>query len=146
MCSSDLLYVGGMFVNAGAIRVNHIAKWDGVNWSALGSGTDGEVDALTASGGSLFVGGNFARTGQSLSAYFGIWHPPPLQASANLLANNTIVISWNSQPGQTYQMLSTTDLSQPFTALGGLITSAGTTTSYTNSAAGGNARFFQIAQ
>ncbi|MCB9163613.1 MAG: hypothetical protein H6592_04115 [Flavobacteriales bacterium] len=36
------IYVGGTFTTAGSITVNHIAKWDGANWSALGSGLNGQ--------------------------------------------------------------------------------------------------------
>ena len=32
------VYVGGVFTTAGGVPVNGIAKWDGSNWSALGSG------------------------------------------------------------------------------------------------------------
>jgi hypothetical protein len=148
------LYVGGMFANAAGIRANHIAKWDGANWSLLGSGagpSNSEVDALAASGGALYVGGTFTSAGQTPSSYFGIWHPPgsapvSLEAPVFSQATATIVINWNSQPGQTYQVLSTTNLSQPFAALGGLIPAGGATTSYTNSTTGENGRFFRIKQ
>jgi hypothetical protein len=145
------LYVGGTFTTAGGIRVNHIAKWDGATWSSLGSGANGEVDALAVSGGALYVGGNFTVAGQNQSAYFGIWHPPVstfpfFQANASSVANNNIVITWNSQPGQMYQMLSSTNLTQPFTPLGGLIPSGGTSTSFTNSFTAIKARFFRIKQ
>ena len=41
--SGSNVYVGGHFLRAtnsggGAVRVNHIAKWDGTSWSALGLG------------------------------------------------------------------------------------------------------------
>jgi hypothetical protein len=145
------LYVGGQFTKAGTLRVNHIAKWNGANWSALGSGTAGEVDALTASGGALYVGGTFTTAGQNQSAYFGIWHPPGaasllLQASAFSLSNGNLVITWKSQPGKSYQVLSTTDLAQPFTPVTGLIPATGATTSYTNSSAASNTRFFRLQQ
>ncbi|MGH7968180.1 MAG: hypothetical protein ACREIC_05565, partial [Limisphaerales bacterium] len=145
------LYVGGMFSNAGGIRATHIAKWDGANWLPLGSGTGGEVDTMAAVGGALYVGGNFATAGQNQSSFFGIWHPPDsvpgfLQASLFAIGNGSLVISWNTQPGQTYQVLSTTDLSQPFAALSGAIPSTGSTTSYTNPVTSGNARFFRIQQ
>jgi hypothetical protein len=34
------LYVGGMFTYAGALSVNNIAKWNGSNWFALGTGVN----------------------------------------------------------------------------------------------------------
>lgn len=40
------LYVGGGFATAGSTPANNIAKWDGVAWSALGSGTSDVVQSL----------------------------------------------------------------------------------------------------
>jgi hypothetical protein len=50
---------------------NHIARWDGSSWSALGSGLSGEsvpgngtrVDALAVYNGALYVGGSFSDAG-----------------------------------------------------------------------------------
>src|ERR1051325_6622605 len=42
------LYVGGRFVKAGDLVVNSIARWDGTNWSAIGSG-------IGSKGGSIFA-------------------------------------------------------------------------------------------
>lgn len=63
------LYVGGSFVNAniGAdISVRRLARWDGANWSAVGSGggfgVDGTwVNALAEFNGELYVGGAFEQ-------------------------------------------------------------------------------------
>ena len=59
------LYAGGSFTAAGACGgCNHIAKWDGTTWSALGTGMDSEVRALTVdSGGNLYAGGYFTTAG-----------------------------------------------------------------------------------
>src|SRR5438046_6822670 len=38
---SGNLYIGGDFTVVGDVIVNHIAKWDGNSWSALGSGMGG---------------------------------------------------------------------------------------------------------
>jgi cysteine-rich repeat protein len=59
------LYAGGGFTTAGGLSANHIARWDGTNWSALGSGMSGggcgdDVRALAVSGsGDLYAGGGF---------------------------------------------------------------------------------------
>jgi hypothetical protein len=57
------LYVGGTFLTAGDVGANRIARWDGMHWSALGSGVDGPVSALAVfddgSGPALYVGGTF---------------------------------------------------------------------------------------
>ena len=61
---------GGDFTTAGGVAANHIAKWDGSAWSALGSGMNGNVLALTLdSSGNLYAGGDFTIAGGKPSAY-----------------------------------------------------------------------------
>ena len=61
------LYAGGSFTNAGGVLANHIAKWDGTTWSALGTapdfGVSNTVYALALDGGKLYAGGNFSTAG-----------------------------------------------------------------------------------
>ena len=40
------LYLAGDFLYAGNLVVNHIVKWDGTHWSALGSGMNDRVTAI----------------------------------------------------------------------------------------------------
>lgn len=69
---SPYLYVSGNFVNvndAGVVlgAADHIARWNGTHWSALGSNGAGDgviatnqyVNVLAASGSMLYVGGTF---------------------------------------------------------------------------------------
>src|SRR5687768_12243679 len=57
------LYAGGDFTTADGVSVNHIAKWNGSEWSALESGMNDEVRALAVSGTNLYVGGWFTMAG-----------------------------------------------------------------------------------
>jgi hypothetical protein len=61
------LYVGGSFTTAGAVAANHIARWDGASWSALGSGLDAAVEALSVfdvgNGPALVAAGHFRNAG-----------------------------------------------------------------------------------
>lgn len=57
------LYIGGNFDTAGGVSAARIARWNGMNWSALGSGTSGFVQAIESSGDYLYVGGNFSLAG-----------------------------------------------------------------------------------
>ena len=63
------LYVGGTFTSmdngAGPVaNTLRIAKWDGSNWSALGTGANGSVLALTVGhDGALYAGGAFPAMG-----------------------------------------------------------------------------------
>jgi hypothetical protein len=67
------LYVGGIFSSAGGINTSRIAKWDGANWSAPGTGFsfstiyNPSVSALYAAGSDLYAGGWFDIAG-SVSA------------------------------------------------------------------------------
>jgi hypothetical protein len=60
------VYVGGDFTTAtnsggGGVMVNHIAKWSGSTWSAVGLGVNAPVNSLTVSGSDVYAGGSFSR-------------------------------------------------------------------------------------
>ena len=82
----DALYVGGDFITAGGVPVNHIARWNGATWSALGDGVnwgifasnvralavcddDGEGPNFPA----LYVGGSFTHAGNTEVNYIARW-------------------------------------------------------------------------
>jgi trimeric autotransporter adhesin len=75
------LYVGGAFQWAGGVLANRVARWDGAAWSALGSGTSGEVRALypydpDGAGPQqqvLLAGGLFATAGSVQAANIAMW-------------------------------------------------------------------------
>jgi hypothetical protein len=62
------LYVGGSFLMAGGVMANHVAKWDGTNWSPLGNGINGNVLALITYNGQLYAAGEFSMA-DSITAY-----------------------------------------------------------------------------
>lgn len=53
------LYAGGSFSEAGTITTDNIAKWDGEDWHAVGSGRPGMVYCFTEWDGMLVAGGGF---------------------------------------------------------------------------------------
>ncbi len=58
------IYVGGYFTAVGGLSASHIARWNGRNWSPLGSGiAGGAVFAVAASGSNVYVGGAFDTAG-----------------------------------------------------------------------------------
>ncbi len=77
----EALYAGGLLHNAGGVFVDHIAKWDGTQWSALsgpfGTGADNWVHALAVyddgSGEALYVGGQFETAGGVAVNYVAKW-------------------------------------------------------------------------
>ena len=50
------VYVGGYFATAGGVPVNHVARWDGRTWHALGSGTDAQPYVVNAVGDQIYTG------------------------------------------------------------------------------------------
>jgi hypothetical protein len=63
IADGNTLYVGGDFTTIGNISANNVAKWDGSSWSALGSGVNGNVRALTILNGEIYAGGTFTTAG-----------------------------------------------------------------------------------
>lgn len=62
--SGAALYAAGGFTTAGGVPANYIAKWDGIDWSPLGSGLPRpELYALADFDGELYVGGLFSSAG-----------------------------------------------------------------------------------
>lgn len=73
------IYIGGSFTAVNGVSASNIAKWDGVNWSALGAGTNGTVYALAFDKNSnLYVGGAFTTAGgdancRRIARWDGAW-------------------------------------------------------------------------
>jgi hypothetical protein len=69
-----VLYVGGYFTSAGTVSANHIARWDGTQWSALAKGLNAAVHAIALdSTGSLYAGGEFTAAGDVALNYIARW-------------------------------------------------------------------------
>ncbi|XSG75112.1 DUF11 domain-containing protein [Herpetosiphon llansteffanensis] len=86
----DDLYAGGLFNRMDGLTVNHVARWNGSNWNALGSGVAGgnlansEVGALAINGDNVYVGGRFDRAGDKVSHRFAEWRQPEVDLSLKL--------------------------------------------------------------
>ena len=61
------LYAGGEFQNSGATSVSNLARWNGVAWEPVGSGTNGPIHTMAVfddgSGPALYIGGLFSQAG-----------------------------------------------------------------------------------
>ena len=69
------VYAGGNFNTAGGVTANYIAKWNGTNWSALGTGLNSSVSALAVSGTDVYAGGWFSTTNGGLTVnYIAKWN------------------------------------------------------------------------
>jgi hypothetical protein len=99
--SGPALYAGGSFTHAGAIPAAHIARYRGGVWTAVGTGTDGEVRALCAldpdgpgpGAALLMAGGDFESAGGAPSPHAALWNGsaweamgPGVGGSVNALA------------------------------------------------------------
>lgn len=77
---NSLLIVGGKFTVAGDVIANGIAAWDGVSWSALGTGFAGddsdpnvEISSLAVYDGKLIAGGRFKEAGGVPANHIAAW-------------------------------------------------------------------------
>ena len=68
------LYAGGFFSSAGGVSANHIAKWNGTNWSAVGSGMDSDVTSFAVYNGELYAGGFFSSAGGIPANFLAKWN------------------------------------------------------------------------
>jgi hypothetical protein len=72
------LYAGGSFTTAGGGPANHIARWDGSSWTALGGGSNDEVRALAVyddgGGPALYAGGSFTTAGGVPASHVAKWN------------------------------------------------------------------------
>lgn len=75
--SGAALYAGGTFTTAGGVAAGNIAKWDGSDWTSLGSGTNGHISVLAAfddgGGEALYAGGIFTSAIDSGDSYLAKW-------------------------------------------------------------------------
>jgi hypothetical protein len=70
---SGNVYVGGDFTVIGTVAANHIAKWNGSAWSALGTGMNSYVMGLALSGTDLYAGGVFTTAGGVTANHIAKW-------------------------------------------------------------------------
>jgi len=97
--SGGALYAGGYFATitdqtGDSVPANCLARWDGSNWSPIGSGVGGGgVTALAAAGHTLYVGGSFTFAGGQVSpnAAIAVVGPPTIltqPADTNVIAGS----------------------------------------------------------
>jgi hypothetical protein len=78
--SGPALYAGGAFTSIAGVPANHIARWDGSSWTALGSGLTGILGGVftlvvhdDGSGPKLYVGGQFNTAGGVPASRIARW-------------------------------------------------------------------------
>lgn len=71
------LYAGGGFTSAGGNSANHIARWDGQDWTQVGNGVNDVVAGMVAfddgDGTALYAIGDFTSSGSTTLNYVARW-------------------------------------------------------------------------
>jgi flagellar hook capping protein FlgD len=80
LSSGTDLFAGGDFINADGNVVNHVARWDGSAWHALGDGLNGQVVALTEYQGQVVAAGSFTASGNTALPGVALWNGSAWQA------------------------------------------------------------------
>jgi hypothetical protein len=100
------LYAAGRFDSIGVIaapgklgEVGNIAKWDGVQWAALGAGLragseEGEVTAMVADGADLYVAGAFSMAGATPANNIARWDGTQWHTLGNGLNDVVLALSF----------------------------------------------------
>ncbi|HCN36980.1 MAG TPA: hypothetical protein DIS94_04640, partial [Bacteroidetes bacterium] len=94
--SDSILYVGGLFTNAGGnSNADRIAGWNGESWFALGSGIDnGSVRAIAVSGNKVYVGGTFTSVaGVPNTSRIAMWDGTSWNAVGGGLSSDVYAIA-----------------------------------------------------
>ncbi len=103
--ADGMLYAAGSITVAdGNIPVRNVARWDGTNWSAMGSGFDSDVFTLAVRGRDVFAGGMFSAADGKPARRIARWNGfewRPLR-SGNTNGVNGLVWSLETAPEGVY--------------------------------------------
>jgi hypothetical protein len=88
---ANAVFAGGYFTHIGGVAASHVGRWDGANWSALGTGVSsfGQVSALAILSGELYAGGSFFAAGGASASSLARWNGTAWRNLANANANFT---------------------------------------------------------
>ena len=93
--SGSDLYAGGCFTTAGGSAANHIAKWDGSSWSALGSGMErGSCVCAGGVGQRPVCGGRFHDGGRQRGQHIAKWNGSSWSALGSGMNGGSAVLRW----------------------------------------------------
>ncbi len=90
------LYAGGRFTVIGGVAASRIARWNGTNWSPVGSGVEGsatEVYAFLVSSNKLIVAGNFTSAGGIAATNIASWDGSQWHSMGNLRGGSVYALA-----------------------------------------------------
>jgi outer membrane receptor for ferrienterochelin and colicins len=100
--ASGSLVNDDQFTTAGGMPASRIAKWNGNEWSAIGSGANHRVDTMTVfddgSGAALYAGGSFSLAGGSVVNRVAKWDGSSWSPLDSGLGGNDSVVGTVSTP------------------------------------------------
>jgi len=70
------VYIAGSFTSVSGVAANMVAKWNGLSWSAVGSGLSGTglPQCMIAKGNDIYVGGYFSSAGSTVVNNIAKWN------------------------------------------------------------------------
>jgi len=107
--SGSDLYVGGAFDEVSGVPARSVARWDGQQWWALGSGVI-DLSSLAATGSELYMGGIWDEAGGKESHNIALWHIPHLLEVRQ--SGGQVRLSWPAT-GSNYVVEATASLHEP---------------------------------
>lgn len=149
------VFVAGVFTNSGPVSVNRIARFDGSEWSPLGSGItagpfgmDPFVYGLGIQGGELLVGGAFVEAGGLPASSVSVWYLTPGPSVPELAVakdpEGSLVLTWSSVPGTQYQLEATASLTQAFVPLGEPVEASSATVQVTIPESAASSQWYRV--
>jgi hypothetical protein len=100
------VYVGGLFTTGNGVTLNHIGKWNGSTFVAMGGtpGTNGTgVNAMSfGPDGSLYVGGDFTTAGGTTVNYVAKWNGSAWSAMGTTGVNGDVYALATGPGGYIY--------------------------------------------
>lgn len=76
------VYVAGVFRSASGINATNIARWNGIQWSAMNGGPVGTNTSLAIAGTNIYVAGHFHSIGGVAAKHIARWNGSGWQALA----------------------------------------------------------------
>lgn len=104
--SQGNLYIIGDFQSIGNLAANQIAMWDGTQWSNLGGGVNGEINAILIDpNDNVIVGGDFTSIGGASISKIARWNGSAWDSMGNTIAGKHIVTALaRNQAGNLYAL------------------------------------------